>query len=478
MASKKTLNAKNLEALGAARLVELLLEVSGGDAVIKRRLRLELAAATSPADAANEIRKRLTTIARAHSFIDWPKRKAFIADLEAQRRAIAGKVADADPVEALDLLWRFMALTDSVFGRCDDSDGAVGDVFRAACDDLGTIAAAAKPDPIDLADRAFGALCENNYGEFDDLIDVLEPVLGTRGLDHLKNCFVELSKSPISTPRQEDREVIGWGSGGAIYADDRARHHRDSTVRLALQQIADAQGDVDAFIAQQSDKARTVPRVAAEIAHRLLQAGRAEEAWKAINAVSESRPGWIPPEWQKVRLMVMEALGRDDEAQAFRWECFERGLDASHLHSYLKRLPDFDDLKAEEQALAIVRASKHFHEALAFLVKWPAHELAADLVLTRSAELNGDLYEFLGPAAAALTDRHPLAATLLLRAMIDFSLGRARSSRYRHAARHLMECERLSHEIVDFGTFEPHHSYQARLQAEHGRKSSFWNLLA
>ena len=44
MASKRTLNAKNLEALGAAALAELLIEVSGGNAVIQRRLRLALAA--------------------------------------------------------------------------------------------------------------------------------------------------------------------------------------------------------------------------------------------------------------------------------------------------------------------------------------------------------------------------------------------------------------------------------------------------
>ncbi|WP_176559504.1 DUF6880 family protein, partial [Rubellimicrobium roseum] len=43
MAAKTTLNAKNLEALGAPRLAELLIELSTGDAAAKRRLRLELA---------------------------------------------------------------------------------------------------------------------------------------------------------------------------------------------------------------------------------------------------------------------------------------------------------------------------------------------------------------------------------------------------------------------------------------------------
>ena len=83
--------------------------------------------------------------------------------------------------------------------------------------------------------------------------------------------------------------MIGWAAG-PIYADEVTRTSRDITVQLALEEIADAQGDVDAFIAQKSVKARTVPAVAADIAQRLLDAGRAQEAWAAINAAATDRP--------------------------------------------------------------------------------------------------------------------------------------------------------------------------------------------
>ena len=93
MASNKTLNAKNLAALGATRLAELLIEVSTDNAATKRRLRLELAGAQSPGEVAKEVRKRLTTIARSQSFIDWQNRKALVGDLETQRHAIVDQVA-------------------------------------------------------------------------------------------------------------------------------------------------------------------------------------------------------------------------------------------------------------------------------------------------------------------------------------------------------------------------------------------------
>ena len=71
MAPKISLNAQNLEALGAMRLAELLIEISDGNAAVKRRLRLELAGAQSPDEASREIRKRLSAISRSRTFVDW-----------------------------------------------------------------------------------------------------------------------------------------------------------------------------------------------------------------------------------------------------------------------------------------------------------------------------------------------------------------------------------------------------------------------
>lgn len=129
MASKTTLNAKNLAALGAERLADLLLEVTKGNAGAKRRLRLELANEAGSGNVAREIRKRLSTIARSRSFVDWQGRSAFVADLDMQRRAIVSQVGPVDPAGAFDLIWRFVALANGVYERCDDSTGKVQSIF-------------------------------------------------------------------------------------------------------------------------------------------------------------------------------------------------------------------------------------------------------------------------------------------------------------------------------------------------------------
>lgn len=480
MVSKTTLNTKNLEALGAERLAALLIEITTGNAAAKRRLRLELAGAQSPGELAKAVNKRLRTIARSRSFVAWQGVSALAADIDNQRHAIVETVAKADAKQALELLWWFMALARPIFERCDDSNGAVSGVFHRACADIGAVALAAKAGPVALADRAFDALCANDYGQFDGLIPVLAPALGPAGLEHLKRRMIDLSNRPVQRPADEDRVTIGWSSSGPLYADDMAERSRVSTVRTALKDIADAQGDVDGFISQYPETARKVPKIAAEIARRLLAAGRAEEAWQTIEASQRPKGGrwdWPDFEWEDARIDVLDALGRAKDAQKARWDCFQRALSAPHLRAYLKRLPDFDDVEAEEKALDFAQGAQDLLQALHFLVHWPALDRAADLVIRRAKELDGDHYEILTPAADAMAAKHPLAATLLLRAMIDFALTQGRSNRYKHAARHLLECSSLSSAIRDFGAIEAHDAYEARLRQEHGKKSSFWSLI-
>ena len=84
---------------------------------------------------------------------------------------------------------------------------------------------------------------------------------------------------------------------------------------------------------------------------------------------------------------------------------------------------------------------KSFSTALDFFTGWPDQVRAAQLVLARASEIDGNLYHLLDPAARLIKGKHPLAATLLRRAMIEDTLDGAKSTRYKHAARHLLDTE-------------------------------------
>lgn len=477
MASKTTLNAKNLKTLGAARLADLLMEISTGSAVAKRRLRLELAGAQSPKEAAREAAKRLSAIARARSFVNWKNRKPLVTDLESQLRAITEQIAPADPAEGLALTWCFMQVARPLFERCDDSSGTVIGGFRNACTALGEIALAAGTPPEDLADAAVEALCDNGYGQYDGLIAILKPALAAEGLDHLKRGIEALAAEAVPVPPKEEWEPIGYGSGGTTYAHQMEERARQSTVRMALKDIADAMGDVDAFVAQYDPATRNVPKIAAEIAMRLLAVGRAADALGFIERAEVQDDRWVPREWQDTRLTALEELGRGDEAQAFRWECFERGLSIDHLRAYLRRLPDFEDIEAEDRGMEHAMKHPSLFTALQFFLAWPSISRASEVLIQRHIEIDGDRYEYLVPAAEALSERHPLAATLALRAMIDFTLTKARARRYGYAAEHLAACGELAKAIENFGKLETHDAYLSHLKTQHGRKYRFWSLI-
>jgi len=456
MASKTTLNAKNLEALGAERLAELLVEISTGNANHKRRLRMELAGNSSGSELAHEVRKRLNSISRAQSWIGWRKIKAFKADLESQRKMIVEKIAPADADEAFDLIWQFLSLADSVFERSDDGNGTIISSFHAANEDVAQIAKQAKISSDRLVEKVFNALQGNNHAQYDNLIVSMLPVLDEPGLRKLQKCFENLSSAGRDLTHTSSKSIA---------------------TRAALQQIADALGDVDLYIAQYPLNTHIVPRVSTEIARRLLNAGRAEEALVVLDKAKFEGRRDAHFDWQATRANALESLGRQDEAQQFRWQSFERSLNEELLREFVRRLPDFDDMEAEEKAFAFVADYPDANRALSFFLRYPSLSEAAKLIQKRASELGGDQYELMSQAAERLADKYPLAAVLVLRSMIDFTLGHSRSARYKYAAQHLLECKTLHRNIVDYGILVNHDIYVANLRRQHGKKQSFWDLI-
>jgi len=443
MAAKRTLNASNLETLGAAALAELLIEVSAGNAVIQRRLRLALAAAGGAEEAAKEVRKRFAAIARSSTFIDSAKRKALLADLEAQQQAISGPIATAEPALAVELQVRLLELAEGVLDRCSDSTGAVIGLFERAVPTLATLATAAAISPQALVEHAAELLQENGYGQFDDLIPTLVPLLGDVGLHQLEQALLK----------------------------------RGGLGRLTREQLARGRGDLDAYLELFEPSQLTWPDTAAEVARQLLRGGRAEQALAVLDGAAKATRIMQAEAWHATRIAVLEALGRSEEAQQHRWQVFSQTLSIPLLRDYLTGLEDFADVEAEERAFAVVEQHPLPLAALQFLVFWPALSRAARYVIAQWEAWDGDAYEIYEPAAERLSADHPVAASLLLRSMVVFALSMGRSKRYRYAVEHLRQCQRLDARIDDWLGVEPHARFEGRLREATGQQWSFWQLL-
>lgn len=475
--SKKTLNKANLEKLGAEKLAELVMDLVQGSATLQRRVRMELSAARGSKDVAVDIRKRFAALRRSTSFVDWSKQRALVKDLTGLLQMIETTILPQDADEAFELLWSFLQLAPSIHERTDDSNGAVGDVMREAVDIISQSSSRISVDPKVLAERILDAVAQADYGEFDGIIPAMADALGGDGLEHLK----QITEAWAAAPPTEHELARYQGIGLSTAPSDSVLRHRQGTRSIILADVADAQGDVDAYMARYSAEQLTYGTIAPDVARRLLEAGRNEEAFDIVNrarAAEDGKPFRMHHhDLDEVYEECLEKLGRLDELKRHLWDTFEQSLGARSLRKYLKLLPDFDDVEAEEKALDLAEAHPDFDAALSLLVGWPSHERAARIVTARAHELDGNAYHMLTPAANALEARYPLAATLMRRAMIQDTLDGGKAKRYRYAVRHLAECQSCDPAIGDYRGFPQHEQFIAALKQKHGRKYGFWQLV-
>ena len=176
-----------------------------------------------------------------------------------------------------------------------------------------------------------------------------------------------------------------------------------------------------------------------------------------------------------LEIQILEAMGDRTTAQDLRWKTFETSLDIGMLRDHIARLPDFAEFDVLDKAFAHAIAFEQKYCALAFFLNWPRLDLVAKLVLDRRAEWEGRHYEAL--LAETLEPDHPVAATILYRALLDDILNRARSPAYGHAARYLETLDAITAHGDPASSIDPHHAYRAALSQKHGWKSGFWSLV-
>lgn len=388
----KTVSAQNLTPLGADRLAALLIEAADADPALKRRLRMELAAEIGAADLAFEVDKRLNVLATSRSRVSWRKRPALLQDLRSLLAIISGRLAELDPRLALDRMMAWFDLYPALGARVSDAKGELPLLFDGATAELAAVASLAGPD---VAGPVLGEALSTRLNPWASWIGrgahALDPALARRLL-------ADLTKGPRPTGR----------------------------LALVTRKLADRAGDLDAWLHAIPDEDARKAEVGAEIARRLAQAGRAEEARAALEmsrapAAPTSRWGRSgaaePPAevWASAEIAVLEAEGRQAEADEARWALFARTLSADDLRTFLSRLPDFEDVVALDRAFELAAAHPDAMRGLAFLMAWPALREAAALVEARTREIRGG-HDDVPLWAGRLAGRHPVAALLLLRA--------------------------------------------------------------
>jgi hypothetical protein len=466
MARKPALSIDKLNDLGVDKLAQLVLDEAKRNAGFRRQVKAALAGKSGPEAIAKLIDRRLSGLERAKSFIDWDKARAFRDDLRSLTDTITAELGPVAPALAIDRLLRFISTHERVFERVDDSSGSVQDVYYQAIATTGDLVQNLPgPDADLLPARIMAKLGESTHGYLTDLTIVVAPHLPKATLARwdtdLKDAIAERQA------RDSIQKPGGWFYSMATqWAEMR-------------QTIASARGDIDLLIALETKK-RPHMQDTLGIAAQLLDAGRAADAldWvrKPGRRSIDEPENEMSPRKVSLEAQILEALDDKAAATVLLWRCFEANLSADILREYLKHLPDFEDMEAEERAHALALTKAEPEAALQFFLEWPRLDLAAELILAHPHRWDGRNWYTLPKVASLLEHDHPMAATLLYRALLGDILERARSKAYSHGAKYLRKLSLLAQDadptrpsgIVD------HETYLAGLKKTHPRKTGFW----
>lgn len=466
MAHKSALSFDKLKGLGADKLAQLVLEEAERNAGFRRQVKAALAGKSGPEAIAKLIDRRLSGLARAKSFIEWDKARAFADDLRSLTDTITSELGPAAPALAIDRLLRFIATHEQVFERVDDSSGRVQDVYYQAIHATGDLATSLPvPEADALPEKIMAALGESSHGYLADVTEAVAPHLPqdslTRWDGDLKEAIAE--RQTEEAARKSDDWFYSMTSQWA-----------------GMRQIlASARGDLDLLIALELKKKPHMQDTLG-IATQLLEAGRNAEALEWVRkpgrrTFGEADDG-LSPERVSLEARILDATGEGSAGQALRWRCFETRLSAGILREYLKQLPDFEDIEAEDRAHAFALEKSEPEAALQFFLDWPRLDLAAKLIETHPHRWDGGDWHVLPKIAGLLEHDHSLAATILYRALLDSILDRARSKAYGHGAKYLGKLALLAQEADAMrpDTMTDHPTYLAKLKKTHPRKSGFW----
>jgi hypothetical protein len=477
MAGKAAINQENLTALGAEKLARLVLEASARDSGFKRLVAAALAGAKGPEAVAAVIDRKISALERARGFVEWDRAKTFAADLDMTVKTIVDELGPADPFSAVERLLRFIATHQAVFERIDDSQGRVQDIYETAVDALRPfVAATPVAERERLPDTVMAALGKETHGFLPMVVSAVAADLPAAALARWD---AALTARQAAIPGKSDGSR-GWSREAGL-----------SGLIACRQALAEARGDLDGFIALEEAKHPNLQNTL-EIAERLIAAGRATEALQWVRRMHGRRVGYISSSGMadgsnardlssnrrvSLEARILESLGDRAAAQDLRWSSFTTTLDVGMLREHVAHLEDFAEFDVLDRAFDHVSSAAAAYSALTFFIEWPKLDRAAKLVVERHNVWDGRHYHVLLPAAQALEETQPAAATVLYRAMLNDILTRAKSPAYAHGAKYLARLNELAaaSDAVAVPNVNSHATFKAELAKAHGRKTGFWS---
>ncbi|WP_324288703.1 DUF6880 family protein [Roseateles sp. SL47] len=440
----------------ATTLADLLLELAEDFPDVQKRLE-RLQVADNPSKLATAFRKTLAGWRRSQKYYDYKTVGAFASKLELWLDQVARELAPKDPAAALELLQAFIEADQIFFESADDSGAHIGDAVRKACRYwLKTAAQCETPEAV-LAQRLMTLATADAYGAREGLFReahllLSEPAMRTLVAD-LERTMAALVAQHAGAPHMP-YEVIKVSSGMSLIGEAL----KDPDVR------------VRAILGYRSDPN---PLQKESMVQAYLEAERPKDAMKWL----EGNWGHLDDRRQRLLAQAHAQLGQPELSHPLLQELFERSPSVEALRQWLDGLTPQQQVAAMERAGQGALAMSDPGRAAHLLVELHRESDAEAVLVEKAAAIDGMDYYRLPMLAKTLVDGGRLkGATAVYRALLINILERANTRAYGHAARYLESLTLMSRE--DLAPLATHEEFVALLREKHGRKASFWSLVA
>lgn len=449
---------RHLAARGVDALVEMILDIASRDEALLGRL--EIAAASAGAEdgaISARLAAMLDRAMRIRGYVEYAEAGDWTGGVEAALDAVEDLVGAGRAPLAMQLAERAREGIESAIGSIDDSDSGCVDLLERCRDIHLSAAAAARPDPVELARFLFERELACEYGVFDGACELYAEPLGEAGRAEYRRLAWRAwaALPPRSGP--------GKGPAGDAPYDE---------LRRILDGFAEREGDLETRIALRAKDLSTSwsyrQLVAFCMAHgREAEAlRRAEEGLWLFEDQGPDEPLVI------IAAGLMAKAGRSEAAVETLLRAFEK---APSLELY-GALGEAGGAAARARAFGLLE--KRLEGAAPDRWRLPAElpvrilmrEKAFDAAwaMARRHGVSTGLWETLAKASEA---SHPSEALQVYEARVDRLAETGGDPAYREAAGYVARMA---------GLREPREqaAYVAGLRAKFGRKRNFMRLLA
>jgi uncharacterized Zn finger protein len=417
-----------LKTLSEDALRDWLLEAADRDRGIRDKLLFS--AKAKAGTGVSSLKSLVRQATRISGHVDWREAGGYADRLADLAQMLDERIADGDP-ELIEVIEQAIAQAEDALEHIDDSDGAImpaimqlREVHERACNVL-------NPDPMALAERLFRFQTTGDWDIFHSVLPAYERALGQSGLT-----------------RYRELVETAWKRFPAL-GPEAFRTHFDAArfrVEHAMEEVAEASGDVDTLVAAKSHNLSN-PHAFLELAEALKHHGRHDEALTWAERGIAAFPGdWLD---DLVQFCIDEHLrrGNADQVELLAWQRFVRqpGSDAYfELAKAGKRIGRAEELatRALQHLWQLVRAEEA--PTAKRLPRWQQPIRSAVVAICLRQKESGQAWEAFcgGPVDMRLWDKvaavrgktHPEEAISLYKKLLPYVVNEGtRGARYGEA---------------------------------------------